>query len=119
MLAARSRFWMWSPSRSTCRVLQSLSKKRRDLALDLVAGMNDLGSRCEVRVSPGRISQCRRELVLLYQRSLVTDPKPARPCRKHGAAAGRLSLIQRSEGQQTQSELTVRAASMRKLVKQP
>jgi len=50
------------------RFFNSLSTKRRDLALDLVAGMTTSEAAAKHGVSPGRISQCRRELVLLYQR---------------------------------------------------
>ena len=54
------------------RFFDSLSKKRRALALDLTHGMTTTDAAQKYGVSPGRISQCRRELVLLY-RQFVGD----------------------------------------------
>lgn len=50
------------------RFFDSLAKKRRELALDLAHGMTTTDAAKKYGVSNGRISQCRRELVLLYQR---------------------------------------------------
>jgi hypothetical protein len=48
--------------------LATLTPLRRSLILDLANGMTTTDAAKKYGVSPGRISQCRRELVLRYQR---------------------------------------------------